>query len=195
MRSRRLKEWLVVLAVAGLIGIGWRLSRGLGESTALADGMPWGLWKIVNMVAGVALATGGFAMAFLVHVLGIRSLLDRGHCELVSDDRDVGLSHFLGQGAGARAVIGVAVAVDDARERYSRSDSSDLGRHLPGRIDTDRVHREHPVVRDEEHAVVVLPPKTVQVERDLRGLVRRLSNEGHRRSDRACERHPEDGGP
>ena len=31
--------------------------------------MPWGLWKILNMVAGVALATGGFTVGFLVYVL------------------------------------------------------------------------------------------------------------------------------
>jgi Ni/Fe-hydrogenase subunit HybB-like protein len=31
--------------------------------------VPWGLWKILNMVAGVAISTGGFMVGFLVYVL------------------------------------------------------------------------------------------------------------------------------
>jgi Ni/Fe-hydrogenase subunit HybB-like protein len=49
-----------------------RLAFGLGASTALSDAIPWGLWKILNMVAGVALATGGFTLACAVYVFGLK---------------------------------------------------------------------------------------------------------------------------
>jgi Ni/Fe-hydrogenase subunit HybB-like protein len=49
----------------------FRLWFGLGATTNLSDAVPWGLWKILNMVAGVALATGGFTVGFLVYVLRI----------------------------------------------------------------------------------------------------------------------------
>jgi Ni/Fe-hydrogenase subunit HybB-like protein len=64
----RLKEVLWVIATAGAIAIIARLVGGLGSSTNLSDAMPWGMWKILNMVAGVAVATGGFALAATVYV-------------------------------------------------------------------------------------------------------------------------------
>ncbi len=64
------KDALGVLALLGLVAIVLRLAFGLGASTALSDAVPWGLWKIVNMVAGVALATGGFTLACAVYLLG-----------------------------------------------------------------------------------------------------------------------------
>ena len=51
------------------MAIGFRLWFGLGATTNLSDAVPWGLWKILNMVAGVALSTGGFTVGFLVYVL------------------------------------------------------------------------------------------------------------------------------
>ena len=68
--SRRavLKEALWVLAAFGAVAIVARLFGGLGAVTDLSDAMPWGLWKILNMVAGVALATCGFTMAAIVYV-------------------------------------------------------------------------------------------------------------------------------
>ncbi len=62
-RLIRLKEILWVIAIFGFVAIAVRLLGGLGASTDLSDAMPWGLWKIVNMIAGVALATGGFVLA------------------------------------------------------------------------------------------------------------------------------------
>ncbi len=65
------KDALGAVALLGFVAIVLRLLFGLGASTALSDAMPWGLWKILNMVAGVALATGGFTLACAVYVLGL----------------------------------------------------------------------------------------------------------------------------
>jgi len=65
------KDALGAVALLGLVAILLRLLFGLGASTALSDALPWGLWKILNMVAGVALATGGFTLACAVYVLGL----------------------------------------------------------------------------------------------------------------------------
>ena len=65
------KDALIVVALFGLVAIVIRLFFGLGVSTALSDAVPWGLWKILNMVAGVALATGGFTLACTVYVFGL----------------------------------------------------------------------------------------------------------------------------
>lgn len=67
----RVKELLWILAVIGAVAIVARLIGGLGATTDLSDGMPWGMWKILNMVAGVAIATGGFALAATVYVFGL----------------------------------------------------------------------------------------------------------------------------
>jgi Ni/Fe-hydrogenase subunit HybB-like protein len=64
---------LWVLALLGAVAAAWRMVCGLGATTDLSDAVPWGIWKVVNMIAGVALATGGFVLAFVVHVLGLRS--------------------------------------------------------------------------------------------------------------------------
>jgi Ni/Fe-hydrogenase subunit HybB-like protein len=71
-RTRAIKDVLWVLAFAGLVGACFRLWFGLGATTNLSDQMPWGLWKILNMVAGVALSTSGFTIGFLVYVLGLK---------------------------------------------------------------------------------------------------------------------------
>jgi len=68
----RLKEILWIVAMFGLVALVLRTFLGLGATTNLTDAMPWGLWKIFNMVAGVALATGGFAMACVVYVLHLK---------------------------------------------------------------------------------------------------------------------------
>jgi Ni/Fe-hydrogenase subunit HybB-like protein len=68
-RGRWLKDVLWILVFLGAVAIGFRLWYGLGVTTNLSDAVPWGLWKILNMVAGVAVATGGFTVGFLVYVL------------------------------------------------------------------------------------------------------------------------------
>lgn len=70
-RARLIKDLLWLAVCASLPAMAFRLWFGLGATTNLSDAVPWGLWKILNMVAGVALATGGFTVGFLVYVLGL----------------------------------------------------------------------------------------------------------------------------
>jgi Ni/Fe-hydrogenase subunit HybB-like protein len=72
--TRKIKDVLWIFALAGAVAIAFRLWYGLGATTNLSDQVPWGLWKILNMVAGVALSTGGFMVGFLVYVLKIERL-------------------------------------------------------------------------------------------------------------------------
>ncbi|MBD3258390.1 hypothetical protein GF377_08140 [candidate division GN15 bacterium] len=70
-RSRVIKDVLWFFAFAGLTAAIFRLWFGLGATTNLTDAFPWGLWKILNMVGGVALSTSGFTVGLLVYVLGL----------------------------------------------------------------------------------------------------------------------------
>lgn len=65
------RPYKVLLALAGLgfLLVIWRFAVGLGASTALSDGYPWGLWIAFDVVTGTALACGGYAMALLVYIL------------------------------------------------------------------------------------------------------------------------------
>lgn len=51
----------VVLTVA-------RFGHGLGATTAVSDASPWGLWIGFDVMAGVALAAGGFVLAATVYI-------------------------------------------------------------------------------------------------------------------------------
>lgn len=64
------RSFVVLLALAALAGITivWRFAAGLGATTALNDGYPWGLWIAFDVVTGTALACGGYAMALLVYI-------------------------------------------------------------------------------------------------------------------------------
>ena len=68
-RTRPAKDVLWFLALFGLMAGAFRLIFGLGATTNLSDMVPWGLWKVLNMVAGVAISTSGFTVGFLVYVL------------------------------------------------------------------------------------------------------------------------------
>lgn len=68
-RTRLVKDVLWAIALAGLVAAVLRLWFGLGATTNLSDAVPWGLWKVLNMIAGVALSTSGFTVGFLVYVL------------------------------------------------------------------------------------------------------------------------------
>ena len=46
-----------------------RFTKGLGAVTNLTDTFPWGLWIGFDMLCGIGLAAGGFAIAATVHVL------------------------------------------------------------------------------------------------------------------------------
>src|SRR4051794_9175848 len=65
------RPYKIILALAslGIALIVWRFAAGLGATTALSDGYPWGLWIAFDVVTGTALACGGYAMALLVYVL------------------------------------------------------------------------------------------------------------------------------
>jgi len=65
--TRPFKMLLAMAIVAGVILV-WRLVAGLGATTALSSGFPWGLWIAFDVVTGTALACGGYAMALLVYV-------------------------------------------------------------------------------------------------------------------------------
>ena len=60
---------VAVLAGIGSLAILYRLAFGLGATTNLNDGYPWGLWIAFDVVTGTALACGGYAMALLVYIL------------------------------------------------------------------------------------------------------------------------------
>lgn len=60
--------WLLALFGVGLIV--WRFAAGLGAVTNLTDGYPWGLWIGIDILAGIALAAGGFVLAGVVHIFG-----------------------------------------------------------------------------------------------------------------------------
>ena len=48
-----------------------RFTRGLGAITNLNDASPWGLWIAFDVMAGVALAAGGFVLAAAVYIFGL----------------------------------------------------------------------------------------------------------------------------
>jgi Ni/Fe-hydrogenase subunit HybB-like protein len=71
-RTRVIKDVLWTISLAGLVAALLRLWFGLGATTNLSDAVPWGLWKVLNMIAGVALSTSGFTVGFLVYVLRLK---------------------------------------------------------------------------------------------------------------------------
>ena len=55
---------LALFGAAAVVAV-WRLFMGLGAATGLNDSMPWGLWKIYDVVVVVPLGATGFVMAFI----------------------------------------------------------------------------------------------------------------------------------
>ncbi|MCP4574574.1 MAG: polysulfide reductase NrfD [bacterium] len=95
--NRLLKDVLWILALWGLVAGGFRLWFGLGATTNLTDAVPWGLWKILNMIAGVALSTSGFTVGFLVYVLRRKRFLPLMRMAI--------LVAFLGYGCSCLALL------------------------------------------------------------------------------------------
>lgn len=60
---------LLAFALVAAVLIVWRFAAGLGATTALNDGYPWGLWIAFDVVTGTALGCGGYTMALLVYVM------------------------------------------------------------------------------------------------------------------------------
>lgn len=64
-----IKDLMWAMCISGLVvGFG-RFVYGLGAATQMTDLMPWGLWKVFNMVTGAALATSGFVVAAIIYIL------------------------------------------------------------------------------------------------------------------------------
>ena len=61
----------VIIIVAGLYSTFIRFTRGLGASTNLSDAFPWGLWIGFDMLCGVGLAAGGFAICAVTHIFNV----------------------------------------------------------------------------------------------------------------------------
>lgn len=64
----------VILVAAGLYSTVLRFTKGLGAATNLSDRFPWGLWIGFDLLCGVGLAAGGFAMAATVHIFNVKKL-------------------------------------------------------------------------------------------------------------------------
>ncbi len=60
---------LAGLATLGFLLMFWRFAQGLGATTALNDGHPWGIWIAFDVVTGTALGCGGYVIAILVYLL------------------------------------------------------------------------------------------------------------------------------
>ena len=66
--TRRFQVLLALFAIAIAI-LGYRFVMGIGSTTALNDGYPWGLWIAFDVVVGTAIACGGYAVAILVYIM------------------------------------------------------------------------------------------------------------------------------
>ncbi len=67
MMTPTMRILLFVFMVGAALTV-WRFAVGLGPSTGLSDGYPWGLWIAFDVVTGTALACGGYAVALLVYI-------------------------------------------------------------------------------------------------------------------------------
>ena len=57
-----------IALVGGVLGL-YRFAVGLGATTAMSDGYPWGIWIAFDVVTGTAMGAGGYALALLIYVL------------------------------------------------------------------------------------------------------------------------------
>lgn len=62
----------IILAVGAGSVIIAKLIWGLGAVTNLSDDWPWGLWIALDVMAGVALAAGGFVTAGIVYIFRLK---------------------------------------------------------------------------------------------------------------------------
>ncbi|MDA8123109.1 MAG: polysulfide reductase NrfD [Deltaproteobacteria bacterium] len=63
---------MVLVMLAGLGVMVYRLISGLGASTHLNDNFPWGIWLAVDVLGGVAMAAGGFIIASMVYLFNMK---------------------------------------------------------------------------------------------------------------------------
>lgn len=62
---------LFLVLLGAIVGI-YRFAAGLGAATNLSDNFPWGLWIGLDLLCGVALAAGGFTIAAIVYIFGLK---------------------------------------------------------------------------------------------------------------------------
>jgi Ni/Fe-hydrogenase subunit HybB-like protein len=62
----------LVVTATGAVAAFLRITRGLGASTNLSDQFPWGLWIGFDMLCGVGLAAGGFAITASVYLFNLK---------------------------------------------------------------------------------------------------------------------------
>jgi Ni/Fe-hydrogenase subunit HybB-like protein len=60
---------LLVIVFIATIVLTQRFVFGLGATTNLNDGYPWGIWITIDLIIGTALGCGGFVMALLVYII------------------------------------------------------------------------------------------------------------------------------
>jgi Ni/Fe-hydrogenase subunit HybB-like protein len=68
LMTRSMQVMLGLFGLAVML-LAVRFARGIGATTALSDGYPWGIWIAFDVVTGTALACGGYAVALMVYVL------------------------------------------------------------------------------------------------------------------------------
>jgi Ni/Fe-hydrogenase subunit HybB-like protein len=74
---------LAALAAGGVVIGAYRLFRGLGPTTNLSDGYPWGLWIAFDFFA-VPFSAGAFTLAFIVHISKVRKYDAIAHLGLLA---------------------------------------------------------------------------------------------------------------
>ncbi|MBT3218938.1 MAG: polysulfide reductase NrfD [Proteobacteria bacterium] len=94
---RYLRDFLWIMAIAAVVIGTARFAFGLAAATNMTDPLPWGWWKIFNMVAGAALATSGFIVAAIIYILQLEKYRPVARLSVV-----VG---FLGYGASLSALL------------------------------------------------------------------------------------------
>jgi Ni/Fe-hydrogenase subunit HybB-like protein len=73
IEARRSTVKTILWAIVGIFAVATfaRFKSGLGATTGLSNVTPWGFWIAFDVMAGVALAAGGFALAAAVYIFRI----------------------------------------------------------------------------------------------------------------------------
>ena len=67
VQNTKLVLWLIT-GLAAAVGL-YRFIYGLGVTTNLTDATPWGFWIGFDVMAGVALAGGGFVITAIFYMM------------------------------------------------------------------------------------------------------------------------------
>ncbi len=68
LRLSLLQRMALIFLTIGVLLIALRFLVGLGITTNMNDGYPWGVWITYDVIVGTALGTGGFLMAILIYM-------------------------------------------------------------------------------------------------------------------------------